>query len=84
MVAADGAFDVPGDLSPVELADHLGWPRDLVAQLIEQGRIVRTQSGWTVDVAAELRQRWARALWDVDSDTTEPDPPGSDPDHPST
>lgn len=64
MVEPDGAFEVAGDRSPDELADHLGWPRELVAQLVAGGRIVRTASGWRVDVAAELRQRWARALWD--------------------
>jgi hypothetical protein len=80
MAGANGASEVPGDLSPGELADRLGWPRDLVAQLIDQGRIVRTESGWTVDVAAELRQRWARALWDAESDDApEPDPPESGP-----
>ncbi|HEU5266990.1 MAG TPA: hypothetical protein VFU35_09820 [Jatrophihabitans sp.] len=68
MVEADGAFEVPGDRSPDELADHLGWPHDLVAQLVADGRIVRTASGWRVDVAAELRQRWARALWNGESD----------------
>ena len=59
----DDAFDVPGDRSPRELADHLGWPHDLVAQLVEQGHIVRTESGWRVDVAAELRRRRRCSLW---------------------
>ncbi len=72
----DGAFDVPGDRSPRELADHFGWPHDLVAQLVEQGHLVRTESGWRVDVAAELRQRWARSLWGAETDDEpSPDPP---------
>jgi hypothetical protein len=60
-----GTFEMSGDLSPRELADRLGWPRHIVLELIEQQRIVRTAVGWRIDVAAELRRRWARSVWDA-------------------
>lgn len=63
MADHDPSDTYPGDLTPEQLADRLGWPAELVLERIADGRIGHSAAGWTVSTSSEMREEWARAHW---------------------